>query len=365
MSQARGRSIGLSDAFASFEVELRDRTLVSPGDLLVVEGLFQKKRIRDARITLHDPAPLPRGDGEIARFSHTGVAPRLEARARAFETIRRYFRAQRFIEVDTPARVRTPGLDLHVDALPQEKGFPVTSPEFFMKRMLVGGMPRIYQLSHCFRADEHGSLHEPEFTLLEWYRAFAGAESVRRDTEAVVIAVMKALGGPALRRPFERISVRDAFRRHAAIDDAVALAASDPDRDFELLVERVEPALAEVRRPVFLVDYPITEASLARPSPGDPSVAERFELYVDGIELSNGFGELTDPVEQRRRFRRDQRDRKRLGRPRYPLDERFLGALEEGMPPSAGNALGVDRLIALALGRSEIADVIGFPEGWR
>ncbi|HEX6764327.1 MAG TPA: amino acid--tRNA ligase-related protein, partial [Polyangiaceae bacterium] len=155
----------------------------------------------------------------------------------------------------------------------------------------------------------------------------------------------------------------EAFRRWAGVRDASELAARDKDRYFELLVGRVEPKLAELPRPVFLCDYPITEAALARPSPKDPSVAERFELYVGGVELSNGYGELTDPVEQKRRFEAERAARKAQGRRTYPLDASFLEALGEGMPRAGGNALGLDRLIMLALGAKSVSEVIAFPEG--
>jgi elongation factor P--(R)-beta-lysine ligase len=166
--------------------------------------------------------------------------------------------------------------------------------------------------------------------------------------------------------PFERLSVAAAFERYAGIDEAraLAMAKDDEDRFFRLLVERVEPKIARSARPVFLVGYPATQASLARISPADPRVCERFELYVGGVELCNGFGELTDPDEQRRRLERDRAERARLGKPVYPIDERFLAALSEGMPRSAGNALGVDRLLALCLGERTIGDVMGFPRPW-
>jgi lysyl-tRNA synthetase class 2 len=170
----------------------------------------------------------------------------------------------------------------------------------------------------------------------------------------------------SLDAPFARVAVGEAFARHAGVpaDEAIALASNDEERFFRILVDQVEPALAAEPRPVFLVDYPAPFASLARLKPDDPRLCERFELYACGIELCNGFGELTDPAEQRARFERDQAARAALGKPAYPIDERFLAALEEGMPPSAGNALGVDRLIALCLGAEAIADVMAFPLEW-
>lgn len=371
MLDVRGRTWILCDALARVSVTLAHDSEARVGDLVVVRGERAGKRIESAVLVERRAVGDIRQGSETARLVLDGVGSRLEARSRALSTIRGVFRRGGFVEVDVPLRVRMPGQDLHVDALTAEGGYLATSPEHHMKRLLAGGMPRIYQLAHCFRAEEQGALHEPEFMMLEWYRAFAGQDAIIQDTERVVCAVVKELAGRervdvagrrvSVRRPFERMTVRDAFRRFAEEPDAVALAERDEDRFFELLVDRVEPALAERRRPVFLCDYPLSQASLARPSPADPTVAERFELYLAGVELSNGFGELTDAREQRRRFERDRALRKRLGRPSYPLDERFLSALESGMPHAGGNALGVDRLIALSLGERDIARVMPFP----
>jgi lysyl-tRNA synthetase class 2 len=286
--------------------------------------------------------------------------------------IREYFASQGFLEIDPPQRVRAPGVDRHVDALRAQDGYLVTSPELGLKRLLVGGIPRLYSLSHAFRRNEQGNLHEPEFLLLEWYRAFAGQPEVERDTEEVVVAVARALRGKSdlvtptgrrldLRTPFPRLSVSEAFARHAGIRDVASLAAEDEDRYFELFVARVEPALAKLDRPLFLFDYPLSQAALARPSREDPRFAERFELYAGGIELCNGYGELTDPREQRRRFHAERLARRKARRPVYPTDRRFLRALAEGMPPSGGNALGVDRLILLATGANSVQEVVPLP----
>jgi lysyl-tRNA synthetase class 2 len=372
VARVEGPWIRLADALSALDVFCETPAPVEPGNLCVLEGVPAKHVLRQARLVERWARPVPASDGEHARLAWHAVGPRLAARARAFRVIREYFRAEGFVEIDTPARVRLPGLDLHVDAVRAEGGYLCTSPELHLKRLLTGGLPRIYQLSHCHRSGELGPWHEPEFMMLEWYRAFAGQEEVMADTEVVVEQVVHELAGAArvclpdgtrveIRRPFARLTVREAFRRHAGIADAVDLAATDEARYFELLVERVEPALARRKRPVFIWQYPATQASLARRSPDDPSVAERFELYVAGVELCNGFGELTDPVEQLSRFRADQRKRKKLRRPVYAIDERFLAALREGMPPAGGNALGVDRLIALALGVPRIADVLPFP----
>jgi lysyl-tRNA synthetase class 2 len=350
----------LSDAFAtarlrgSIEVDVGDLVVVSvhrEGSELVAVGLVERHR---PRRTSRD---------EQHRFQVEGVAPNLRARAKAFAAARSFFTSRNFLEVDTPELVPSPGLDLHLDAIEALGGYLITSPEYQMKRLLAGGLPRIFQLCHVFRRGEVGARHNPEFTMLEWYRAFAGVEEVMRDTEELVAETFLLLAGRTFEHPFARLSVGDAFLRFASVseDDFFALAANDTESFFRILVDRVEPAIASLEQPVFLVDYPLSQASLARPKPADPRVCERFELYVGGVELCNGFGELTDPVEQRRRLLADQQTRASLGKPVYPIDERFLAALEEGMPPSAGNALGLDRLVALALGEPDIARVMPFP----
>jgi lysyl-tRNA synthetase class 2 len=364
------KSLQLADALATVSVRLLCHEDVRSGDWIVLRARRAARGLREARVVERYRAGAPPEETERLRDQRIGA--RLVERARAYASIRRFFDRQGFIEVDTPVRVPAAGTDVYIEPIQAEGGFLITSPEFQMKRLLVAGMPKIYQLSHVSRNYEKGTLHEPEFSLLEWYRAFSPLSAVMRDTERIVTAVVRALnGGPRLNvlgkqrvecaAPFERISVKQAFRRYAGILDASDLAASDEDRYFQLLVDQVEPALAKRKRPVFLCDYPISQAALARPKPDDPSYAERFELYVGGVELCNGYGELTDPVIQRSRFEQDNATRQRRGLPQYPLDERFLNALEQGMPPAAGNALGVDRLLALALGATSITEVMAFP----
>jgi lysyl-tRNA synthetase class 2 len=228
-------------------------------------------------------------------------------------------------------------------------------------------MSRIYQLCKAYRRGELGASHQPEFTMLEWYRAFCGAEQLMSDTERLAAALALALNGTTrirgergtidLAPPWERLTVREAFARHAGVD--VDALLSDEEAFFRTLVERVEPELGR-ERPVFLTHYPAGMAALARLLPDDPAHADRFEAYVDAIELCNGFGELTDAVEQRRRFEQDLMRRSREGRPLYPIDEGFLAALLEGLPDSAGNALGFDRLLMLLEGERDIARVVAF-----
>ena len=308
-----------------------------------------------------------------------GLEACLRKRAEILGEVRAFFKARDFLEVDTPALVRSPGLDVHLDAfeiagaVAGAPAFLSTSPEYHMKRLLAGGLRRIFQIAHCFRAGEIGAWHNPEFLMLEWYRAHAGIAEVMADTEQLVRDVLSRHAGccelrvgartVSLARPFPRIGVVEAFARYAAdLDvDVLALARDDEESFFRIWIDRVEPALAALDTPVFVVDFPATMASLARRKPDAPELCERFELYLAGIELCNGFGELTDPVEQRARLLADQRHRKELGKPIYPVDERFLAALAQGMPPSGGNALGLDRLIALAVGAGSIDAVQSFP----
>lgn len=335
-------------------------------------GRMDPKRDCDARVPT---AGSPSSGIDVERFIGDRVGMNLRQRARALAIVRSFFEARAFVEVDTPLLVPSPGLDLHLDAVEATGGYLITSPEYQMKRLLVGGVPRQFQIAHVFRRGETGARHNPEFTMLEWYRAFAGVEQVMRDTEELVTELVSALRGdarvPAERAivtvapPFPRLTVVEAFRRYAGIaeTEVFRLAREDEDVFFRLLVERVEPELAAAETPVFLVEYPIEHASLARAKPSDPRVCERFELYLGGLELCNGFGELTDAAEQRRRLLADQHARAAAGKPVYPIDERFLASLAEGMPSSAGNALGVDRIVALCLGEHEIARVMPFPSG--
>jgi elongation factor P--(R)-beta-lysine ligase len=300
---------------------------------------------------------------------------RLRERARICADVRRFFDAQGFVEVQTPVMVPSPGLDVHLDAFEVQggdRGSPrwlSTSPEYQMKRLLAAGLPRIYQLAPCFRRGESGERHNPEFTMLEWYRAEAGVDDVMADTERLVSTITSAavqLGGRRvdLSPPFDRVTVAEAFASFAgwSTEETLAAAADDEDLYFRTLVERVEPGIAASDRGVFLTDFPATQASLARRRPSDARFAERFELYVAGVELCNGFGELVDPAEQRARLLADQATRRARDLPVYPIDERFLDALAS-VPPSGGNALGLDRLVALACGSTDIAVAMSFTSG--
>jgi elongation factor P--(R)-beta-lysine ligase len=359
------KQLVVADAFARITVELKRAGAAEPGDLVVVRGRPDGKRLVQGELVSRTPCPTPTAHGEFFRAVFAGEAEKRRDAARAAAATRAFFTERGFVEVATPLRVPAPGVDFHVDAIAASGQYLITSPELHMKRLLVGGMPRIFQLARVARADELGPLHAPEFTMLEWYRAFAALEAVLADTEELVRTIVRGLAGEdevfvsghrkvTVALPFERITVRQAFERYAGIKDAAKLAARNEDRYFELLVSKVEPALAELPRPVFLTHYPISQAALSRPHADDPSVAERAELYFGGVELCNAYGELTDAVEQRRRMLDEAKRRKAARRAVYPLDEPFLASLVEGMPPSAGNALGFDRLVMVATNRSQI-----------
>ena len=356
---------------------------------------------------------------EIARLPRARLEL-LQARAVALAALRRFFAERDFVEVETPLLVPSPGLELHLDAVAAGNGYLITSPEYQMKRLLAAGFERIYQVCKCFRAGEHGPHHASEFTMVEWYRGFAGLDAIVRDTEELVAAVVRAVAGapevapidptgdprpdgnaigdptprdlaaPIARvagrsidvsPPWPRMTVRDAMRRWAEVEvrgdepaqalvaavRAAGIAVADgtawDDAFFAAFLARVDPALAALDRPVILEDWPAPLAALARKKPGEAETALRFEAYVGGIELANAFGELTDPVEQRARFEHDQATRRARGRPVYPIDDKLIAALAEGLPPSAGIALGFDRLVMLATGAAAIDDVLTFAAG--
>ena len=295
----------------------------------------------------------------------------LEARARLLRDARHFFESRGYLETETPTLVPSPGLDFHLDAFetngPLATRYLITSPEYQMKRLLADGQRRIYQIVRAYRRDDKGERHNPEFTMLEFYRAEATVRDIMADTEQLVAKLtcgLVALGDRKIKvlPPFPRMSVAEAFARYAKVDEDTMLswARTDTDRYYETLAFTVEPALAELDHAIFLEDYPAEMASLARRKPEDPRYAERFELYVAGMELCNGFGELTDAGEQRARFEADQRERSAANKPVYPIDEAFMRALEKGLPPCAGNAIGFDRLAALACGTKEIAQVMAF-----
>jgi len=312
--------------------------------------------------------------------------PLLERRAGLIDGIRGFFRGRGYLEVETPARVICPGLEPHLAALPAGAGrWLRTSPELHMKRLLAAGAPRIFQLARCWRGDERGPWHLTEFLMLEWYRAGASLDEITCEAISLIRRVARAAGTDhfgtcRLDREPERLTVRGVVARETGLDlaalrDPAAFRAAlgelgirtDPADDwdtlfFRLYLERVEPRLGRDRL-TLVSEYPASQAALARIRDDDEwPVALRTEIHAAGIELANAFDELTDPDEQRRRHEADRAMRRRLGREVPPLDEEFLAALERGMPACAGIALGVDRLIALALGLEGARQAVAFPD---
>jgi elongation factor P--(R)-beta-lysine ligase len=305
----------------------------------------------------------------------------LRARAAVLAQIRRFFAAREVLEVETPLLSGAGVPDLHLDGVTARvlgrTAYLPTSPEYPMKRLLAAGSGPIYQIARAFRDGESGRLHNPEFTILEWYRPGFDHHALMDEMDDLLVAVLAV--PRAVRRTYGEL-----FAELAGVDphraqagevrqrarelgiDARGLDPDDRDEWLHLILSHVvEPGLGR-GQPTFVYDYPASQAALARVRPGDgedPPVAERFEVYVEGVELANGFHELTDAAEQRRRFEADLSRRREQGRETPPLDERFLAALEAGLPPCAGVALGVDRLVMLRVGAREIGEVVAFPWG--
>lgn len=317
------------------------------------------------------------------------MTPALRRRARLAQAVRGFFDARGYVEVETPYAVATPGEEVHLRPFRTERIAPTgertalwlhTSPEFAMKRLLAAGSGRIFQLARVWRNEEGSDRHSAEFTMLEWYRPGATMSDLMDETAALLRAVLPPVvscrGIATDLSVCDRLTVAEAFARHvgadvlATVDDAQALAKAAgvrlrdgeawEDLFFRLMLGRIEPALGQLR-PTFLTHWPAAQAALARRDPADPRVAERFELYVCGMELANAFVELTDPAEQRARFEADRARRHALyGGPDWPMDEAFLAALGD-MPACAGIALGFDRLAMIAAGVDDIADVLWLP----
>ncbi len=312
-------------------------------------------------------------------------------RARIFDLIREWFKKEGFLEVETPLMVKHPGMEPHLnlfssefvseDKKYREKRYLHTSPEYAMKKLLGAGFEKIFQITKVFRNGEVGRPHNPEFTMMEWYRAHADYRDIMKDTEDIIRYAAKALGvrNDLLENPWEKLSVDEAFQRYAEVDlkklqtvdslRELALKKGYELKDsfdwddlfFLIMLNEVEPKLGR-KKPVFLYDYPATQAALSKKKSDDPFWAERFELYIDGLELCNAFSELVDTDEQRLRLGMDQEFRRKMGKEVFPIDEDFLEALST-MPDSGGNALGIDRLAMVLLEKKSIEEVLLFPWG--
>ena len=306
----------------------------------------------------------------------TATKTALRHRAHLLAVTRAFFADRGVLEVETPLLAHAPVPDLHLDsfAVPTSEGelWLQTSPEYAMKRLLAAGSGPIYQISKVFRAGEAGRRHHPEFTMLEWYRPGFDAHDLMDEMDAYLAATLEA-------EPAERRSYRQLFEDTLGVDPHRATAAEladcaartgldePPDLTRDdwlqwLLARCIEPELGRWDRPTFVYDFPASQAALARlrEIPGRPPVAERFEVFIRGMELANGFHELTDATEQRRRFEGELEKRRDAGKRAVPLDESFLAALEAGLPDCAGVALGFDRLVMLAAGADRLAEVLAF-----
>ncbi len=286
---------------------------------------------------------------------------RLKQRARIIQTIRAFFIDTGFLEIETPHRIPLNAPEVHITPLPSQDWQLHTSPELAMKRLLAAGYDNIFQICPCWRAEELGSRHLPEFTLLEWYRSHCDYQDLMTDCEKLFrhllpdSTLLYQDQQVDLQQPFERLTIADAFSRYT---DTTAWQALKDDCFDELIAITIEPQLG-LARPTILYDYPAELASLARRKADQPEIAERFELYVAGIELANGFSELIDPVEQRQRFKNDARIiAQQTNRP-LQIPEPFLNDLQQ-MPPAAGIALGIDRLVMLLTNAESIDQVVAF-----
>jgi lysyl-tRNA synthetase class 2 len=319
-------------------------------------------------------------------------------KSRALSLVRSFFAARGFVEWQTPRLVNSPGVEVHLQGFvthyldaqgKSQRYYLPTSPEFALKKALCAGMERIYEIGRCFRNGETGPLHQCEFTMIEWYRAFVDYRDIMADLEELGAYLKEQLQGvdsPRFRGrridwrpPWTRTSLQDVFRRRCQID--LAQGIEDPEyfraearrllgegvgvQDFDsiffqLFLTFVEPHLGQ-DKPEIVYDYPISMAALAAAKPDQPSFAERFELYVAGVELANAFTELNDPQEQTVRFQQALREKKRLGYPEVPIDRQFLRELGHGMPPAAGIALGLERLLMVLTGTEDIAALLFLP----
>jgi len=287
--------------------------------------------------------------------------PLLEKRARIVQAIRAFFIDRGFLEVETPQRIPANAPEFFIDAIPSADWFLQTSPELAMKRLLAAGYGNIFQLSHCWRDGERGNYHLPEYSMLEWYRPDCDYHRLMDDCELLLeeLTENNTLSyqntSIDLTRPWPRLSVRQAFSRYADCTLEQSLAE---ERFDQVISQQIEPKLP-ADRPTLLTEYPASQASLARLKPDNPAVAERFELYIGGIELANAFSELIDVVEQRERFEQEERQRQAAGKTAYPIAAEFLNELAN-MPQAAGIALGIDRLVMLLCDCTKIDEVVTF-----
>lgn len=368
-------------------------------DIVECAGVVQAHRVQaDAVRVLVPNRRVPTDASQWEQLIRTPEARVvLQKRAAVLAAIRAFFAKRGFLECDTPALVAAPGMEPYLTpfetTLFDERGtktpaYLVTSPEYSLKKLLASGFERIYDLARVYRnGEEWGKTHNPEFLMLEWYRAYASYQEIMDDVEELVRFVAKETVGD-VRVPFhgatidlsvwERITVSEAFRQYAGMDpdvlrdrdalfNAVRAKGYQPDEKeryedlfFRVFLNEIEPCLGQ-RKPTIVYDYPAPLSALAKLKEDDPAFAERFEVYIGGLELSNGYTELNDPVEQRGRLVEERALRKKLKKPQPPIDEDLIAALEVGMPPAGGTALGIDRLVMLMTDASDIDQVRFLP----
>jgi lysyl-tRNA synthetase class 2 len=322
-------------------------------------------------------------------------------REKVADTIRSFFKGRGFHEVETPILVPKPSTESNLEVFEtrlrtatglDRRAFLIMSPEYSIKKLLAGGMENIFEITRCFRNNEEVSrLHNPEFSMLEWYRTGADYRKIMEDFENLFVQMVKITRGNDgkslkylgekydLTLPWPRVSVTEVFKKYCGVDTETLLDAERFKRKarekgyqvkegdtweqvfYQLFFNEIEPVFKETRKPVFVYDYPLAQAALARRKVSDPRFAERFEVFLAGIELGNCFSELTDAAEQRKRLEEEIGERMRLGKTEYPIDEEFLRALEAGFPDTAGIAVGIDRLVMLAADVPSISDTLLFP----
>ncbi len=293
------------------------------------------------------------------------IKENLKIRGRVINAVRNFFYQNNYLEVETPIRTYAPAPEENIDAIASEELFLQTSPELYMKRLLAAGYKKIFQIAKCFRKEERGIKHVPEFTLLEWYETGEEYIKMMNICENLIsfVAAKTSLPNPFVYQknridislPWQRITVAEAFEKYS---DTTVTKALAQDKFDEIMAFEIEPSL-NVSKPIFLYDYPAEKGALAKKKSGNPAVAERFELYIGGLELCNAFSELTDKREQTNSFIAERKARKKAGKPVYPMPDNFLNSLDK-MPRACGNALGIDRLVMLFTNSDSIDDVIAF-----
>jgi lysyl-tRNA synthetase class 2 len=301
----------------------------------------------------------------MGKYRQSAISLNLQVRARIIQAIRGFFIDRQYLEVETPIRIPAPAPEAHINAVTTDDWFLQTSPELCMKQLLAAGFSRIFQICKCFRHKERGTKHLPELTMLEWYSTGRNYQDLMDECEDLICSVAHLINGNDkfsyrgreihLGTPWTRMSVAAAFHQYAAMAMEKAL---EKDCFDEVMANEIEPNLGSPT-PLLLYDYPAPCGALARLKSRNDLLAERFELYIAGIELCNGFSELTDPAEQHARFEKERRLRKSFGHPVYPMPLKFLNALKD-MPDAGGNALGIDRLVMLFCDATEIDDVVTF-----